>query len=101
MQILFNDLIGNGYDSVKIIGISSINASEEDADGMVSQNSLPWLQDNVDEDVWDQWNVEIRDFIIFDKNGNYFSKINLTVIDPSFNQNYNNIKTLLINALDV
>ena len=100
MQILFNDLVGNGYDSVKIIGINSINASEEDADGMVSQNSLPWLQDNVDEDVWDQWNVEIRDFIIFDKNGNYFSKINLTAIDPSFNENYNNIKTLLINALD-
>ena len=100
MQILFNDLVNNGYDKIKIIGINSINASEEDLNGMLSQNSLPWLQDNTIEDVWDRWDVEIRDFIIFDKNGEYFAKVNLTQIDPAVDQNFDNIKNLLINALD-
>ena len=100
MQILFNDLVNNGYGGIKIVGINSINASEEDLDGMVSQNSLPWLQDNPIENVWDRWDVEIRDFIIFDKSSEYFAKVNLTQIDPSIEQNYNNIKSLLINAWD-
>ena len=97
--MLFNDLVNNGYDKINIIGINSINASEDDLNGMISQNSLPWLQDNKTENVWVKWDVNIRDFFIFDKSGEYFAKVNLTQIDPEVDQNYDNIKELLIDAL--
>ena len=92
--------MNNGYDNIKIVGINGINFSDEDSSGMLSGNSLPWLQDNSTENIWNSWNVELRDFIIFHPNGEYYAKINLTQIDPMNDQNYNEIKTLLINALE-
>jgi len=92
--------VNNGYSNIKIVGINGINFSGEDSSGMISDNSLPWLQDNSTENIWDSWNVELRDFIIFNPDGEYYAKINLTQIDPMNDQNYNEIKNLLINALE-
>ena len=97
---MFIDIVNNGYNNIKIIGINGINFSGEDSSGMISENSLPWLQDNSTENIWDSWNVELRDFIIFNPDGEYYAKINLTQIDPMNDQNYNEIKNLLINALE-
>ena len=97
---MFIDLVNNGYNNIKIVGINGINFSGEDSSGMISENSLPWLQDNSTENIWDSWNVELRDFIIFNPHGEYYAKINLTQIDPMNDQNYNEIKNLLINALE-
>ena len=100
LHILYSDLLNEGYANIKIIGINGINAVNDDLSGMLLNNSLPWLQDNNTEDVWNSWGVKIRDLIIFDRNGEYYTKINLTEMDLALEQNYNDIKNLLINALD-
>ena len=93
-------MLNEGYANIKIIGINGVNAVNDDLSGMLLNNSLPWLQDNNTEDVWNSWGVKIRDLIIFDRNGEYYTKINLTQMDLDLEQNYNDIKNLLINALD-
>ena len=81
---------------------------------------LPWSQDNddgtncidtslctggdEDGDVWDAWNIVLRDFIILDRYGVEFARINLTYNNPDPNElgecsgNYEKIKDLLLAA---
>ena len=49
-----------------MVGINGISFANEDLSGMIEGNTLPWLQDNDSEKIWDKWEVELRDFIIFD-----------------------------------
>ena len=83
-----------------MVGINGISFANEDLSGMIEGNTLPWLQDNDSEKIWDKWEVDLRDFIIFDPGGNYYTKVNLTEVDPSIEHNYNNLKNLLIDALE-
>ena len=83
-----------------MVGINGISFANEDLSGMIEGNTLPWLQDNDSEKIWDKWEVELRDFIIFDPDGNYYKKVNLTEVDPSIEHNKNNLKNLLIDALE-
>ena len=80
--------------------------------------TLPWTQDYDDGtnctneninlcepndelgDVWDMWEITLRDLVILDRNGRFVTRINLTNTNPSpdntCGQNYNTIKELLI-----
>jgi len=100
LHVLYNDLTNEGYEDIEMVGINGISFANEDLSGMIEGNTLPWLQDNDSEKIWDKWEVELRDFIIFDPDGNYYTKVNLTEIDPSIDHNYNNLKNLLIDALE-
>jgi len=83
---------------------------------------LPWAQDyddgencngNNEElceglddsgDVWDLWDVSLRDFIILDRYGNEFARVNLTYNNPDPTElgectgNYQKIKDLILAA---
>ena len=83
---------------------------------------LPWTQDyddglncqdeneglctaNDDEsDVWDMWDINVRDFIILDRYGNEFARVNLTYNNPDPTElgectnNYQKIKDLILSA---
>ena len=83
---------------------------------------LPWTQDlddgmnclgeNIDSceegdgdgDVWDSWNVALRDFVILDRNGIEFARVNLTYTNPDPTElgecsgNYQKIKDLILAA---
>ena len=83
---------------------------------------IPWSQDNdngsncVNEneelcssndgsgDVWDLWDVSLRDFIILDRYGVEFARINLTYNNPDptnlgeCSENYQKIKDLILAA---
>jgi len=83
---------------------------------------LPWAQDydnglncqneneglcfenDEDGDVWDLWDASLRDFIILDRNGVEFARINLTYNNPDPTElgectdNYQKIKDLILSA---
>ena len=83
---------------------------------------LPWTQDQDDglncqgdneddcmgndeaSDVWDAWNVSLRDFVILDRNGVEFARLNLTYNNPDptelgeCSDNYQKIKDLILAA---
>ena len=80
------------------MGINGIDYMGEDLNNMIENRVLPWVQDNKNASVWNNWQVSLRDFIILNPNGEYYDKINLTEVDPSVNENYENIKQLLVKA---
>ena len=55
-------------------------------------------------DVWDLWNVSLRDFIILDRYGNEFARVSLTYNNPDPTElgectgNYQKIKDLILAA---
>ncbi len=83
---------------------------------------LPWTQDYDDginctgnnqdlcnanddaSDVWDLWDASLRDLIILDRNGNEFTRVNLTYNNPDPTElgectgNYQKIKDLILSA---
>ena len=65
---------------------------------MIEDRVLPWVQDKIESDVWNYWDISLRDFVILDANGDFFYIVNLTDFDPSIESNYNNLKQLLIDA---
>jgi len=44
----------------------------------VAGRTLPYLQDTVEADVWASWQVEWRDVVILDADGNALGNFNLT-----------------------
>jgi len=113
----------NGYpyieDSVDCMICNEDCTSSTCSDG---PRILPWTQDlddgsncsNENEglclgaddigDIWDLWDITLRDFIILDRDGTEFAKIYLTYTNPDPNElgecsgNYQKIKDLILAA---
>jgi len=117
-----------------MIGVNGFQYINDSIDCMICNNDctsstcssgpriLPWTQDlddglncqddNMDNciagdengDVWDSWNISLRDFIILDSNGIEFARINLTYNNPDptelgeCSDNYQKIKDLILAA---
>ena len=53
-------------------------------------------------DVWESWDISLRDLLIIDRNGYYITRINLTAYNPDPNalgectDNYQTIKQLIL-----
>ena len=58
------------------MGINGIDYMGEDLNNMIENRVLPWVQDNKNASVWNNWQVSLRDFIILNPNGEYYDKIN-------------------------
>ncbi len=128
---LYLELLNEGINDVKFMGINGFNYINDSFNCMIcndlencsncdSINTIPWTQDlddglnclgqnqelceSNDEngDVWDIWNVILRDLIILDREGKLVAKINLTYNNPdptsTCGENYNTIKNLILNA---
>ena len=71
-------------------------------DGTNCQNENLSLCEASDEagDIWDMWDITLRDLVILDREGRFITKINLTYTNPDPNttcgENYETIKNLLI-----
>ena len=50
---------------------------------MIEEKILPWVIDNTNYNIWEQFGIENRDLIFLDKDGNLNERINLT---DSFDQ---------------
>ena len=127
---LHDDLVSEGITDVHFIGMNGYQYINDSISCMLCDESctsntcsdgprtLPWTQDYDDGmncldtnsglceadddlgDVWDMWDVTLRDLVILDRNGRYVTRINLTATNPDSNstcgQNYETIKQLLI-----
>ena len=53
-------------------------------------------------DVWESWDINLRDLVVLDRSGNYITRINLTSFNPDptalgeCTDNYETIKQLII-----
>jgi hypothetical protein len=73
-----------------------------DIDGAAAGANLPIVEESTQQPVWQEWGAQWRDLYILDKNGNFFTKLNLTNFDPDPSvqngQNYAELKSLFIQA---
>jgi len=131
---LYLDLLEDGINDVKIIGVNGFQYIDDSLGCMICANDctsstcdggarvLPWVQDYDDglncqnenaglcyaedesSDVWDMWNVLLRDLVILDRNGIEFARVNLTYNNPDPSElgecsgNYDKIKNLILAA---
>jgi hypothetical protein len=111
---LYNELVSEGINDVKIMGINGyqyINDSyscmicDDDCTTCSESRILPWTQDidqdeDGDGDVWTEWDISLRDLVIVGRNGQELSRINLTYNNPDPNstcgENYETIKNLIL-----
>ncbi len=100
LNTMFKELIDEGYIDFNIVGINGISTKDRDYSGMINGRVLPWTQDNNDENVWASWKVIIRDFIILDREGNYYDSFNLTNIDLEVESNHIYLKERIIDIIE-
>ena len=65
------------------MGVGEIG--DTDIDDMVEGRILPWIIDSNTYNIWDNWNIENRDLIFLDLDGNLVERINLT---EEFNEDF-------------
>ena len=111
---LYNELITEGINDVEIIGINGFQYINDSYSCMICDDEcttcgepriLPWTQDideNEDDqgDVWREWGVTLRDFVIVGRDGQELARINLTYTNPdpesTCGENYETIKNLIL-----
>ena len=91
--------MAEGYVNIQIFGVNE-PGYESGNSSITSGRDLPWLQDTVEEAVWDTWDPTYRDVIILDGNNEIYDVFNLTTDTLSNPDNYNALKALLIEAHD-
>jgi hypothetical protein len=96
------ELRAEGINNIQIVGINGIEYANKSISGMIDGTILPWVQDNIDQRVWQSWDAYIRDFFVLSYEGKVLEVINLTPFnpDPSVNEgeNYRIIKELLLSG---
>jgi len=111
---LYNELISEEINDVEIIGINGFQYINDSYSCMICDDEcttcgepriLPWTQDideNEDDqgDVWREWGVTLRDFVIVGRDGQELARINLTYNNPdpdsTCGENYETIKNLIL-----
>ena len=87
------ELFEQGYD-IYILGINESGfeiANEQVTEG----RDIPWLQDQDDILMWNEWNVQYRDVLIFDESLTIRKVINLSGFDLRDENNYSSMITTL------
>lgn len=90
------DLAGLALE-VRILGVNGVGFEGGNA-AICAGRSLPWLQDEIDEDVYVAWEVTYRDVIILDAENRVAGVYNLTSNDLAVGANYDALKAMLIHA---
>jgi len=111
---LYNELISEGINDVEIIGINGFQYIDDSYSCMICDDEcttcgepriLPWTQDideNEDDqgDIWREWGITLRDFVIVGRDGQELARINLTYNNPdpdsTCGENYETIKNLIL-----
>ena len=131
---LYDELVSEGITDVKMMGINGYQYIDDNISCMICEDEctsstcdlgprpLAWSQDQDDgmncqnenqnlcqsnddiSDVWNLWDASLRDFIILDRYGVEFARINLTYNNPdpsdvgACTDNYQKIKDLILAA---
>lgn len=79
---------------VRILGVNAVGL-EVGNDGMCQGRTLPWLQDQPDELVYDRWAPGFRDVVIVNGANEKLESYNLTDNDLADPANYAELKAKL------
>ncbi|MCB1182823.1 hypothetical protein KDM41_05270 [bacterium] len=81
--------------AVHILGVNQLG--HESANDLVCQGrDLPWLQETLDDQVWNKWKVTYRDVVVLDRNNRPAAVFNLTVHDLARPADYDSLRALLL-----
>ena len=92
MNALYQDLLNQNINNVKIIAIGKGQYSSDNSN-WTDGNSIPVLVDPSPYDVWDSWGANQRDLFFLDANGDYVTHFNITSWD--YDNIYDTIMSLL------
>jgi len=81
--------------AVSIYGLNEIGREAANP-GITSGRDLPWLQDDVNEEVWVSWGAAWRDVYLLDANNDFIERLNLTEFDLDDPENYDALKADLL-----
>ena len=73
---------------------------ESGLSGMASLGDLPLLIDTEEEQVWEDWDVNLRDVVILNANNEKVAVFNLTTGSLAIGANYEELKAVLIDTAD-
>jgi len=87
-----------GIYDVNIIGVGK-DAYNSELEGMVNGRILPWVEDVQDEGypVWEDYNAVQRSTYFLDRQGDLIYQTNITSIDPSNPEDYENFINMILN----
>ena len=89
---MYNDLIDDGIDNVKIIAIGK-SQYESSNGNWVNNNDIPVVLDSSPYQTWGDWGASQRDLFFLDINGDYATDFNITT------WNYDNIYDTILGLL--
>ena len=88
------------FDADPTVDIQLISVNQEGHEGgvdlMSTYGDLPLLQDTEEDDVWALWDVTYRDVIILDSENMEVAIYNLTSNNLGEEENYETLKSLLM-----
>ena len=82
--------------SIQILGVNGINQPHGNL--MTDKTDLPFVEDDKDHYVWQEWGVQYRDVVILDHNNEVIEVFNLTQYSLSNQNNYSTLRKKLITA---
>lgn len=85
------ELAGTGTDILGVNQIGAESGNNANCDG----RDIPWLQDDVDERVWDLWTVTYRDVYILNADNELVAVYNLTTHNLAEAADYAELKAMI------
>lgn len=82
LNSLYYDYGGINSD-LRIVGVGKNNDAA--IDEIIENRILPYVKDDETQNVWNSWCPDDRDLIFLDRDGSYFTKINLDTEFPEVN----------------
>ena len=89
---LYQDLLGNGINNVKIIVIG-ISEDSSNNGNWISGHSISVIVDPYPYNTWTNWDAKQRDLFFLDENGDYITNFNIS--DWDYDTVYSQIVNLL------
>ena len=92
LNSLYNDLLNEGINNVKIIAIGKSQYQNYNGN-WINNNDIPVLLDPAPYETWENWGAGQRDLFFLDSNGNYYADFNITT------WNYDNVYNTILDLL--
>jgi hypothetical protein len=83
---------------VSILGVNAVGQESDNALNCAGR-TIPWLQDQANEDAWALWGVTWRDVYVLDGENRLVAIYNLTSKDLANPANYAELKALILSAV--
>lgn len=80
---------------LQILGVNEVG-HESANETICRDRSIPWLQENLDHRVWQDWDVTYRDVIILDGENRPLAVFNVTTHNLAEPAKYDSLKALLM-----